>query len=136
MEIKRKLTAAAKRITPAIEASNPGIELGRLADRIVEILDYSEEKAERASRRGVSMGVQVAENRRREAQEIEDVQTEAEREALADQEQGRAQPDVAEENADHVATSDRVEPPDTPAPTPEPRKTKKKGRRSKAKKKT
>lgn len=87
MEIKRKLKALDKRMTPEIEAMNVGIEMNRCCDRMEELCNYAEEKIERAKRRGKTIGQQVDEARKTKDKEITDHQT-AESEAnLADQQE-------------------------------------------------
>ncbi len=99
MEIKRRLNAVAKRLTPEIEASNTGTQLAELATRFEELLAYAEEKDLRRAERdktGKSFAQRAQENRDKIEKEGKDAQAADEAEILADQQQEQAQPDVVE----------------------------------------
>lgn len=72
MQIKKSLADSAKRVTPYIEASNTGVELGRLAARIEELLTYVEAKELRDKERretGMSFSERTDDARRRREEE-------------------------------------------------------------------
>lgn len=99
MEIKRRITAAAKRLTPEIEASNTGTQLNELTTRFEELLDYAEEKdlrRQEAVKTGMSFSQRAAKKRAAIEQKGKDIQAADEAEILADQVQQEAQPDVVD----------------------------------------
>jgi hypothetical protein len=136
MEIKRKFTKAINRLSPQIEAMNVAHEMGQMADRLNELLDYAEEKIQRsASRGGESMGLRIARERGEEQQSVAAIQRREEIENLEDQQQNRAQPESAatpeEREERHRLHLEEVASKKT-AKKSSSKKSKKKGRRSKA----
>jgi len=104
MDIKKRLNAAAKQLTPEIEASNTGIQIREHTARIEELLVYAADKEKReAQRKETGLSYQAREEKRRaalsEADHVVAARVQAEDEAvnLEDQQQAAAQPDVAEE---------------------------------------
>ena len=112
MEIKRKLNKLAKRITPEIEAMNMGIEMKRMCDRFEEILNYCEEKQERAKRGGKSSGQIIAEKQAAGRNRIQKIHDEEAAEQLEDRQQHAAQPESAPIGEPDDATAELPEEPD------------------------
>jgi uncharacterized protein YaiL (DUF2058 family) len=101
MEIKKRLNAAAKRITPNIEASNTGLQLIEICARIEELLAYVEHREERAAlTKETGLNFAMRERLRRSESGDPDhvvaaaVQAEDEKAQLEDQQQVAAQPDA------------------------------------------
>jgi len=114
MEIKKRLNAAAKRLTPEIESMNVAVEIRERLKRIEELIDYAEQKIEGSAHKKESAGVATDRARREEAQRIADVQDEQALENAKDQQQSDAQPgeDVRTEGEiaeDEAATPDPAE---------------------------
>lgn len=93
MEIKRRLNAVAKRMTPAIESLNIANEMSTLCDRLEGLATYGEEKVERAARKGKTMGQKIDEERKAERKRIQDIHNEEAKEAMEDRQQHQAQPE-------------------------------------------
>lgn len=88
MEIKRRMTKLASRLSPQIEVMNVGVEMSRLMDRFEELVNYAEEKITRsAERAGNTIGKQVAEKRAAADKQIVDHQTAEAEENLKDQQE-------------------------------------------------
>ena len=112
MEIKRRLGKIQKRLSPQSEAMNIATQMESMCDRFEYLLNYAEEKIERAERRLETIGAQVV----REKQEASDamhaeLDKEA-RETAADQNQQQAQPGEdlrteMEQRADEEADASR-----------------------------
>jgi len=134
MEIKRKLKALDKRMTPEVETMNVAIEMNRLCDRMEELCNYADEKIERGKQRGKTMGQQIDEARKAKDKEIFDHQTAEAAENLRDQQEA-----FDERNKDPGMTSNVEETPpyadernpaetadELPPPAPPKKKAKKK----------
>ena len=105
MEIKRAITKQASRLTPQIEVMNCAGELREMVKRMKEILDYAEEKVERAEankKRKESTGVRIDRERREEREHIAEVQNREAVEAAADQAQQDAQPGIDLRTEDEI----------------------------------
>lgn len=88
MEIKRRLTKIAGRLSPQIEAMNVAPEINRLAGRIDELITYAQTKIDRAAENdGKSMGQVQAEKRAAADKVIRDHQTAEAEENLKDQQE-------------------------------------------------
>lgn len=85
MEIKRKLVAASKLLSPQIEAMNIGPEISEHIDRIIALCKYGQEKLDRAGQREEAAGVQTAKDRKAAEQVITDAQLAESDKNLADQ---------------------------------------------------
>ncbi len=85
MEIKRRLIAASKLLSPEIEAMNIGTELNHHVDRITELCNYGQEKLDRAKLRSEAAGVKTAQDRKAAEKVIADAQQEESDKNLADQ---------------------------------------------------
>ena len=100
MEIKRRLNAVAKRITPEIEAMNISSEMKNMCKRFEELANYGEEKCARAkaNREGrESMGAKQDREAKAERARIQKIHDAEADELAKDREQENAQPDVVEE---------------------------------------
>lgn len=87
MEIKRRLTKIANRLTPQIEVMNVGQEMQRMCQRFEELVAYAEEKIERAATRGKTIGAIVQDARAAADKEVLDQQTAESDENLKDQQE-------------------------------------------------
>lgn len=91
MEIKRRLSAIGKRLTPEIEAMNVSEQMVRMCNRFDELLDYCEEKIGRTKERqktGEPTIGQAAQARQHESRKaIEEAQSAEAEENLKDQEE-------------------------------------------------
>jgi hypothetical protein len=88
MEIKKRLTKLASRLSPQIEVMNVANEMNQLCNRFEELVTYAQTKIDRAAERGgKSMGVVQAEKRAAADQEIRDHQNKEANENLADQQE-------------------------------------------------
>lgn len=136
MEIKRRLTAIAKSMSPQIEVMNVAVEMSRLADRFEELVRYAQEKTDRAAeRKGKTLGQEAYERRQAADKEIADHQTAELEENQRDQQEA-----FDERNKDPGAVEEVVEPvapvfPSEPAPTTPDSRTDATGTKKKAKKK-
>lgn len=90
MELKKRLSALAKRMSPQIEAMNPAYELRDIIKRAEEILDYCEAKQKKPNRSSQATADAIQAERER-IQKIHDEEAE---ELARDQQQHKAQPDV------------------------------------------
>lgn len=120
MELKRKLNALAKRMSPQIEAMNVNHEIHQHVNRISELIDYAEQKIERSEQRKRDKEPttgQVADDRNKaNAKEQLDLQTAESDANLADQKES-----FDERNALMAKSEKPVEPDSTPDPAePEP----------------
>jgi hypothetical protein len=96
MEIKRRLNAVAKRITPEIEVMNPASEIRTLCSRLEELATYCEEKVERAAQSkaaGKTKGQLADEAMKAERKRIKDIHDAEAKEAMEDRQQQKAQPE-------------------------------------------
>ena len=103
MQIKKRLTAINKRITPFIESMNQAKQMEQMCKRFEQLLDYCEAKEEKHKERektGMSMGMRIDEERRRRAQEIADIHAAEAAEMMKDQEQAKLQPESVTEEED------------------------------------
>lgn len=88
MQIKRRITKIASRLSPQIEVMNVGSEMMRMCDRFEELVNYAQEKLDRAAeRQGNTIGRQVYEARAAADKIISDHQTAESNENLKDQEE-------------------------------------------------
>jgi hypothetical protein len=89
VEIKRRLNAAAKCMTPEIEAMNTAIELKMLLDRVEGLIRYAEGKianrAARAKAKEKTIGQKARDQQAADQKIIIDYQTEESDANLADQ---------------------------------------------------
>lgn len=85
MQIKRRLNAIAKSLTPEIESMNISRQMEDMCKRMEELVAYAEEKIERAKQRHRTIGLQVAQRRAAEDKIIKDHQEAEAKENLADQ---------------------------------------------------
>ena len=92
MEIKKRLNAAARRLTPAIEAMNVGVEMKQHTTRIEELITYAEQKISASESRPQTLGQRALHEQDAEREAIAKVQDEEARENAADQNQQGAQP--------------------------------------------
>lgn len=102
MQIKRRINAIAKRVTPFIETMNIAVEMDNMCKRFEELLDYGEAKELRHKERektGESLGQRIDRERREEREEIARINQLDQEEALKDQQQRNAQPDAEVEDA-------------------------------------
>jgi hypothetical protein len=75
MEIKRRLTRIAKSLSPQIEVMNVATEMDRMCDRFEELVNYAQEKIDRASeRKGNTLASQADARRKAEEQIVFDAQ--------------------------------------------------------------
>ena len=112
MEIKKRLNAVAKRLTPEIESMNMASQMIEMLNRFDEILDYCEEKIEKKNRGGVSAGQRAYDAQQAERDRIQKIHDEEADEMQRDQTQAEAQPDVEqlpEEPADAGGESTEVQ---------------------------
>jgi len=91
MEIKRRLNKIASRLTPQIEVMNIATEMQRMCQRFEELLDYGEEKVEKAARKGETMAARVDRQRKEEQAEILRQQKAESDENRKDQEEAAAE---------------------------------------------
>lgn len=106
MEIKKRITAITKRLTPQIEASNTGVELANLATRFEELLNYAEEKEvrrEESVRLGKPRSVRQLEKAQAAERNRADVQDRQQAESLADQAESQKPKVKVEAKAKSVA---------------------------------
>lgn len=85
MQIKRRLNAIAKSLTPEIESMNISRQMEDMCKRMEELVAYAEEKIERSKQRHRTIGLQVAQRRAAEDKIIKDHQEAEAKENLADQ---------------------------------------------------
>lgn len=95
MEIKRRLGALAKRMTPAIEAMNVANEMLQILQRFEELASYAEQKITRSEERIAAklapIGAQQDAKKKADAKEIADLHEAEQNELLQDQVQHSAQ---------------------------------------------
>jgi hypothetical protein len=106
MEIKKRLNAAAKRLTPEIESMNCATEMHQLADRLDGLLDYAEQKIEQrkhTTKDGKTASQRTYEGLQDDRRNVQAIHSEEADAALADQVQADAQPDV-----EHVVTDEEA----------------------------
>ena len=87
MQIKRRLTALAKCMTPEIESMNVARQMEDMCKRMEELVAYAEEKISRSKTRGKTIGAHVAEARAAEDKIIKDHQQAEAEENLKDQQE-------------------------------------------------
>ena len=86
MEIKRRITKLASRLSPQIEVMNVATEMSRMLDRFEELVNYAQEKIDRAvERKGNTIGKQSYEARAAADKVVSDHQTAESDENLRDQ---------------------------------------------------
>ena len=97
MEIKRRLGALNKRMTPAIESMNVANEIKEKLRRIEELTTYAETKIARSEERKKNnippVGAQQDAKKKADAKEIADLHQAEQDEMLKDQQQHKAQPE-------------------------------------------
>ena len=139
MEIKRKLKALDKRMTPEIESMNVANEMDRHCDRISELVDYAEEKIERAKTRGKTLGAIVDDARKADAKKVFDHQKEESDANLADQQEAfderNKDPGMSTNVDETPGYADERNPAETADELPPPPAPKKKAKKKVAKKK-
>lgn len=94
MQIKRRLSALAKRFDNNVEGLNIVIELNRICDRLDELADYAEAKEERAKefeKTGKSLAVRQAEAIKAKRDEVAAAQLAEVNEQLADQKEAKTE---------------------------------------------
>ena len=97
MQIKRRINAISKRVTPFIESMNISVEMDNMCKRFEELLDYGEAKELRHKERektGQSLAMRIDQQRREEREHIAEINEREAEEQLKDQQQRKAQPDV------------------------------------------
>ena len=124
MEIKRRLNALAKTMTPEIEAMNVGREMKQLCKRLERLVAYAEEKIARSAQRKAAkektLGQQAKDRHEAETKVIFDHQTAESDANLADQKEAfdernerlrdKGQPEMESSvNVDAKLTPDPVE---------------------------
>lgn len=87
MELKRRLNAVAKCISPQIEVMNVADEMRRLTSRLEELVRYAEEKMALAASRDKTIGLRTKEAREKAEVERKELQEAEAQENLADQEE-------------------------------------------------
>jgi hypothetical protein len=91
MEIKRELTALAKRMNPQVEVMNVASEIRAKIKRIDELITYAQTKIDRSAERKLNkektLGARADEERKAADKVIEDHQTAEAEENLKDQEE-------------------------------------------------
>ncbi len=88
MEIKRRLVALSKTLSPQIEVMNVAVEMSRMCDRFEELVRYAQEKIDRAEeRKGKTLGQQANERREAADKVISDHQTAEAEENQRDQQE-------------------------------------------------
>ncbi len=70
MEIKRRLTKLTKRLSPQIESMNVAVEMQRMCTRFEELVNYAQEKIDRAEERKGGTLARAADERRRAALKV------------------------------------------------------------------
>ena len=136
MELKRKLTKLAGRMTPQIEAMNVANEMGKCIAKISQLVDYAEEKIERSAQRKRdkegTIGGAAAAQQAADRKEVTDTQTKESDENLADQAEA-----FEERNSAHRERTGNVlqDTPEEVAPPPAAKKKAKKKKKKVAKKK-
>jgi len=97
MEIKRRLNAIAKDLTPEIESLNISQEMLQMCKRFEELVAYGHEKVARAQHvrnGGESMSARVNREIRETREHIQKIHDEEAEEMMRDRQQHKAQPDV------------------------------------------
>jgi predicted patatin/cPLA2 family phospholipase len=100
MELKKRLTAINKRMTPFIESMNQSKEMKQMCRRFENLLDYCEAKEEKykAKQAGFkSQSEKIYEARKAEEARIAKIHAEENEERMRDQQQAKAQRESAEE---------------------------------------
>ena len=115
MELKRKLTALAKRMNPQVEAYTVAKEIGEHIQRIGELIAYAQEKLDRSAEKKktgeLTLGAQEDARRKAAAADVLETQNKESDENLKDQKES-----FDERNALDAKTKKPDEPDDTPDP--------------------
>lgn len=108
MEIKRRLNKVAKRLTPAIESMNVGLQMKELCSRLEELVTYAEQKIQSAANRKEALGVQIAREKEEQQKVIEDHQREEVEANQKDQEEAFNERNGIEPDSEEEVISDEL----------------------------